>query len=145
MTRTPASVILELHSADRLVRTLMLEEMARLGLQPSLFAILALIGLHQPVTPTDLALESGVRPTTMRDFVNEMVAAGHVRRVANPADRRSHFLELTPAGEEFARSASQAVVNVERELEQRLGAPVEELREPLRRLRHAARAALSDD
>jgi DNA-binding MarR family transcriptional regulator len=81
----------------------------------------------------------------MRDFVNEMVAAGHVRRLENPADRRSHFLELTPEGERFARSASRAVDNVERELERRLGAPVEELREPLRRLRHAARAALSDD
>jgi len=145
MSRPRASVILELHSADRLVRTLMLEEMARLGLQPSLFAILSLIGLHQPITPTDLALESGVRPTTMRDFVNEMVEAGHVRRVANPADRRSHFLELTPEGEQFARSASRAVDSVQRELERRLGAPIEELREPLRRLRHAARAALSDD
>jgi DNA-binding MarR family transcriptional regulator len=145
MSDPRASVILELHSADRLVRTLMLEEMARLGLQPSLFAILALIGLHQPVTPTDLAVESGVRPTTMRDLVNEMVAAGHVRRVANLADRRSHFLELTPEGERFARSASRAVDNVERELERRLGTPVEGLREPLRRLRHAARAALSGD
>lgn len=145
MSEPRASVILELHSADRLVRTLMLEEMARLGLQPSLFAILSLIGLHQPVTPSDLAVESGVRPTTMRDFVNEMVAAGHVRRVANPADRRSHFLELTPEGERFARSASRAVENVERELERRLGTPVEELREPLRRLRHAARAALTSD
>jgi hypothetical protein len=37
------------------------------------------------------------------------------------------------------------VANVERELERRLGAPVEELRDPLRRLRHAARAALSGD
>jgi MarR family transcriptional regulator for hemolysin len=145
VSRGRASVVLELHSADRLIRTLMLEEMARLGLQPSLFAILSLIGLHQPITPSDLAVESGVRPTTMRDFVNEMVAAGHVKRVANPDDRRSHFLELTPAGEEFARSASRAVDNVERELERRLGAPLEDLRDPLRRLRHAARAALSGD
>jgi MarR family transcriptional regulator, transcriptional regulator for hemolysin len=143
MSRLRASVILELHTADRLVRTLMLEEMARLGLQPNLLAILALIGLHQPITPRDLALESGVRPTTMRDFVNEMVAAGHVRRVANPDDRRSHFLELTPEGEEFARSASRAVDNVQRDLERRLGTPIEELRDPLRRLRHAAREALS--
>ena len=145
MSAPRASVILELHSADRLVRTLMLEEMARLGLQPSLLAILALIELHQPITPSDLALESGVRPTTMRDFVNEMVAAGHVRRVANPDDRRSHFLELTPEGEAFSRSASRAVENVQRELEVRLGGPIEDLREPLRRLRHAARAALSGD
>ena len=145
MSRPRASVILELHSADRLVRTLMHEEMARLGLPPSLFAILALIGLHQPITPRDLALESGVRPTTIRDFVNEMIHAGHVRRLANPDDRRSHFLELTPEGEEFARAASAAVDNVERELERHLGSPIEELRTPLRQLRHAARTSLSAD
>jgi DNA-binding MarR family transcriptional regulator len=145
MSEPRPSVILELHTADRLVRTLMFEEMARLGLQPNLLAILALIELHQPITPTDLALESGVRPTTMRDMVNEMAAAGHVRRTENPDDRRSHFLELTAEGEQFARSASRAVANVQRELERQLGSPIEELREPLRRLRHAARAALSGD
>jgi DNA-binding MarR family transcriptional regulator len=137
-------VVLELHTADRLVRTLMYEEMARLGLQPSLFAILSLIGLHQPVTPTDLALESGVRPTTMRDMVNEMVAAGHVRRCPNPGDQRSHFLELTPDGERFRRQAARAVRNVERAVELRLGGPLEDLRDPLRRLRHAAREALRE-
>ena len=145
MSPPRASVILELHTADRLVRTLMHEELARLGLQPSLLAILALIELHAPITPTDLAVESGVRPTTMRDLVNEMVAAGHVRRTENPDDRRSHFLELTTEGAEFSRSASRAVANVERELTRRLGGPVEELRQPLQRLRHAARAALRGD
>jgi MarR family transcriptional regulator for hemolysin len=145
MSELHPSVILELATADRLVRTLMYEELARLGLQPSLLAILALIELHQPITPTDLALESGVRPTTMRGMVNEMVGNGHVRRVDNPADRRSHFLELTTEGEQFARAASRAVENVERELSRRLGTPVEDLRDPLRRLRHAARDALRSD
>jgi DNA-binding MarR family transcriptional regulator len=145
MSERRPSVILELHTADRLIRTLLYEELARLGLQPNLLAILVLIEHHQPITPTDLALESGVRPTTMRDMVNEMVERGHVRRVDNPDDRRSHFLELTPAGKEFSRSASRAVENVQRELERHLGGPVEELREPLRRLRHAARAALSEN
>jgi DNA-binding MarR family transcriptional regulator len=137
-------VILELHSADRLVRAQVVEEMMRLGLQPSLFAILSLIALHQPVTPTDLALESGLRPTTIRDMVHEMVEAGHVRRTPNPDDQRSHFLELTPEGEEFLRDAARAVRNVERALEKRLGTSIEELREPLRRLRRAARDSLSD-
>jgi DNA-binding MarR family transcriptional regulator len=144
VTEPRASVILELHTADRLVRTLLVEELARLGLQPSLFAILSLIRLHQPVTPTELALESGVRPTTMRDMVNEMVASGHVARTPNPADRRSHFLEVTGEGEEFLVDASRAVETVERELERRLGAPIEELRAPFRRLRHVARDALSE-
>ncbi len=143
MAASRPSVIFELHTADRLVRTLMGDELARLGLQPSLLAILSLIELHEPVTPTDLALESGVRPTTMRDMVNEMVASGHVRRTPNPSDRRSHFLALTPAGLGFMREAQAAVDAVERRIEQRLGVPLDELRPPLRLLRHAARDALS--
>ena len=140
----PPSVIFELHTADRLIRTLLTEEMARMGLQPSLLAILSLLALHEPVTPTDLALESGVRPTTMRDMVNEMVRAGHVRRTPNPHDRRSHHLALTPAGQRLVRDAQRAVDEVEHQIEQRLGSALEDLRPPLRRLRHAARGALRD-
>jgi DNA-binding MarR family transcriptional regulator len=141
----PRSVLLELHNANQLVGALVSRRMLEAGVAPNLFAVLSLIDLHQPVTPTALATEGGYKPTTMRDMVNELVERGLVRRVENTDDRRSHFLELTPEGERFARSASRAVDNVERELEQRLGGPLEELREPLRRLRHAARAALRDD
>ena len=137
-----APVLLELHSADRLVRELMYAEMARRGLQPNLFAILALIDLHEPVTPTDLAHESGVRPTTLRDMVNEMVDRGHVRRAENPKDLRSHFLEVTPAGRKFIKAASKAMAAVEAELGRELGDSVEELREPITALRRAARDLL---
>ena len=140
--RRAPSVLLELHSADRLVRELVYEELARRDLRPSLFAILALIDLHEPVRPTELALESGVRPTTLRDMVNEMVERGHVRRFENPDDRRSHFLEVTPQGRRFIAQASAAMEAVERRLEEELGEPLEELREPFASLRRAARDVL---
>jgi DNA-binding MarR family transcriptional regulator len=136
---SPPSVVLELHTADRLVRTLVTEAFVREGLHPSLFAILSLIEIHEPVTPTRLGAESGVRPTTLRDMVNEMVAAGHVRRVENEDDRRSHYLVTTAAARTFLRRAAPVVARIERELERELGAPLESLREPLRGLRHAAR------
>jgi DNA-binding MarR family transcriptional regulator len=139
------SVILELHSADRLVRALVYRELARRGLRPNLFAILALIELHQPITPTALEAESGLASTTVRDMVNQMVERGHARRVENPEDRRSHFLEVTDAGARFIRDATSAVRAAERELETKLGTPLTELREPLRGLRRAARSALSGD
>jgi DNA-binding MarR family transcriptional regulator len=143
--RAIPSVILELHSADRLVRALVYRELDRRGLQPNLFAILSLIDLHMPVTPTDVAAESGLRPTTIRDMVGEMVERGHVRRRENPADRRSHFLEVTPAGKAFIAEAAEAVRAVEGALGRELGTPLEELREPLQRLRRAARNALTFD
>jgi DNA-binding MarR family transcriptional regulator len=136
--RRPPSVILELHSADRLIRTVVVEAFQRAGLPPSLFAILALIAIHEPVTPTRLAEESGVRPTTLRDMIGEMTAAGHVRRLANEADRRSYFLATTESGTEFLGRADRVVQAIEQDLERELGGPVDELREPLRRLRRAA-------
>jgi DNA-binding MarR family transcriptional regulator len=136
------SVLLELHSADRLVRELVYEELARRDLRPNLFAILALIDLHEPVTPTELALESGVRPTTLRDMVNEMVERGHVRRLDNPDDRRSHFLEVTPQGRRFIAQASAAMEAVERRLEEELAEPLEALRPAFASLRRAARELL---
>ena len=139
------SVILELHSADRLVRAIVYEELDRVGLRPNLLAILALIDLHQPVTPTELAYETGVAPTTLRDMVNEMVERGHVRRTENKEDGRSHFLEVTAAGHRFIASAGKAIRAAERRIERELGMDLEELRQPLAQLRRAAREALAQE
>jgi DNA-binding MarR family transcriptional regulator len=140
----PPSVLLELHTADRLVRELVYEELERRGLRPNLFAILALIELHEPVTPTELGLESGVRPTTLRDMVNEMVERGHVRRHDNPDDRRSHFLAVTSQGKRFIAQASAAMDAVEERLARKLGEPMEALRPGLASVRRAARGLLDD-
>ena len=140
--RRAANVLLELHSTDRVVRTLVYEELARRGLAPNLLAILALIDIHQPVTPTQLALETGVRPTTLRDMVGDMIDRGHVRRVDNPDDGRSHLLTVTPAGRRFLDDGMPALAAVQEELERRLGRSLEELRPDLTALRRAARSAL---
>ena len=141
--RQAPSVIFELHSADRLVRAIVYAD--RVDLRPNLLAILALIELHQPVTPTELAYETGLAPTTLRDMVNEMVDRGHVRRVENKEDGRSHFLEVTAAGRRFIARAEKAVRAAERRIERDLGRKLEELRPPLSQLRRAAREALAQE
>ncbi len=139
------SVILELHSADRLVRAIVYEELERVDLRPNLLAILVLIDMHQPVTPTELSFETGVAPTTLRDMVNEMIERGHVRRIENKEDGRSHFLEVTPEGRRFIGLAATAVRAAEQRIERELGTRLEELRAPLARLRRAARAAFAEE
>ena len=139
------SVILELHSADRLVRAIVYEELERIDLRPNVLAILVLIDLHQPLTPTELSYESGIAPTTVRDMVNEMIGRGHVRRVENKEDGRSHFLEVTPEGRRFIALAGKAIRAAEERIERALGGPLEELRPALADLRRAARAALAEE
>jgi DNA-binding MarR family transcriptional regulator len=77
-------------------------------------------------------------------MIGEMVANGHIRRVENDADRRSHFLEVTDDGRRFIRDASAAMAAVEERLADGLGEPLESLRPGLARLRRVAREASSE-
>jgi DNA-binding MarR family transcriptional regulator len=136
------SVLLELHNANQLVGALVSRRMLEAGVAPNLFAVLSLIDLHQPVTPTALATEGGYKPTTVRDMVNELVERGLVRRVENADDRRSHFLELTSEGERLIDSAKPVLTAVEAELERELGTNLDSLRAPLAELLRASRTRL---
>jgi DNA-binding MarR family transcriptional regulator len=136
------SVLLELHNANQVVGALVSRRMLEAGVSPNLFAVLSLIRLHQPVTPTVLATEGGYRPTTVRDMVSEMIERGQVRRVENIDDRRSHFLEITPEGERVIDAALPVLASVEAELEGELRTDVETLRGPLEELREASKARL---
>ena len=122
----------------------MYEELERVELRPNLLAILVLIDLHQPVTPTELSYETGVAPTTLRDMVNEMIERGHVRRIENQEDGRSHFLEVTSEGRDFIERADEAIRAAERRIERELRTKLAALREPLAQLRRAARSALAE-
>ena len=136
------SILLELHNANQLVGALVSRRMLQAGVAPNLFAVLSLIHLHQPVTPTVLAAEGGYKPTTVRDMVNELIDRGLVRRVENVDDRRSHFLELTAAGERLIEEAGPVVAAVEAELEGELGTKLEPLRSALAELGRASRVRL---
>jgi DNA-binding MarR family transcriptional regulator len=138
----PRSVLLELHNANQLVGALVSRRMLEAGVAPNLFAVLSLIDLHQPVTPTALATEGGYKPTTVRDMVNELVERGLVRRVENADDRRSHFLELTPEGGRLIEAARPVLADVEAELERELGTGLDSLRSPLAELLRASRSRL---
>ena len=124
------SPLLDLHLADRVVSTAIVVELERLGLETNFLALLAVIGDRGRITPTELYRTMGFQPSTCRDMTRMMIANGHVRRVENPDDRRSHYLELTPAGESFVDEAWAAVRAVER----KLGPVMRDLARPLRRV-----------
>ena len=84
------------------------------------------------------ALEITVGGTSQA--VARLEAAGHCRRRANPADRRSSIVELTPEGEELLGLASPVF---DRELDRFLRTPLPgkdftQLAEALSTLRHSA-------
>jgi DNA-binding MarR family transcriptional regulator len=139
-----ADLLQELYTTGTLVALLVDEELARLGLPNQLFAFLGWVTRLQPVTPGTLVAETGLPPTTVRDYVRRLVERGDLRKSPNPDDGRSYRLVLTAQGQEVADRGWAAVVAAYERLAQRLDRPAEEHLVAARELRTAARDALAD-
>ena len=89
--RRRPDLLQELYSTGLLVGMLVDEELAKAGVPQQLFSFLGWVATLQPVTPGTLAAETGLPPTTIRDYVRRLVARGDVRKTPNPADGRSYL------------------------------------------------------
>lgn len=104
------------------------------------FEFLRFISAHGTTRVFDLAREMAITVGATSKAVDRLESAGRIRRTANPSDRRSSLLELTPAG---AGILAAATPTVEAELQIWVGsvlpAPVlEQLGTSLSTLRHHA-------
>jgi DNA-binding MarR family transcriptional regulator len=142
-TNRHRSVLVELGIVNALASQLFDRELAQLGLKPVQFGLLTVVATHGPITPTNLERESGLLPTTLRERLRALESAGFVQRVSNPRDRRSHFVEITPAGVTFLKQASLAIRAVENDISSELGTPLEDYRPLLDRLRVASQSLLA--
>lgn len=75
-----------------------LRQEAGTGLSPSLTSALATIDVHGPLTPSELATRERVQRPTATRLVARLEALGVLQRAADPTDRRSSLLSVTPAG-----------------------------------------------
>jgi DNA-binding MarR family transcriptional regulator len=107
------------------------------------YGTLSVIGALGPLTPSELADRTGAPLTTTSDRVRRLVAAGDVRRVPNPADGRSHLLQLTKRGDTSWRNGWPALQKTIREISENLERPVEEVHDVLEDLIAALRKASS--
>jgi len=64
----------------------------------------------EPITPSDLALTVGMRPTTLTHYLIDMRERGHVDEAVNPEDGRSKLLRLTNSGRATHRAANRKFV-----------------------------------
>jgi DNA-binding MarR family transcriptional regulator len=91
------------HSIARTARRLRQE--AGTDLSPSLSAALATIDRHGPLTPSELAARERVQRPTVTRLVCRLEEAGLVTRAADPTDRRSALITLSPAGAKLLAAA----------------------------------------
>jgi DNA-binding MarR family transcriptional regulator len=139
---TKRSVLIELTIANALASQLFDRELEESGLVPGQFGVLTALFHAGPSTPTRLEQETGMAPSTLRERLGALHAAGYIARRPNPADGRSYYLEVTPAGRRFLKEARPALARLERRLAKALGRPLEDYREPLEELRRAEQKLL---
>jgi DNA-binding MarR family transcriptional regulator len=82
-----------------------LRQEAGTDLSPSLTAALATVERHGPLTPSELAARERVQRPTITRVVYRLEELGLVTRAADPADRRSALITVTPAGRALLAAA----------------------------------------
>ena len=138
-----SSVLLQLWTAAHMAERLVDEHLQRLGVSDEQFALLSLIGLYGPVTPTALATRMGVPLTTLADAVRRLDARGEIERLRNPEDGRSHLLTLSAAGHARRKAAIPGVVGSVEDVRKHLELPLEEVEAAMDDMHRALQEAVA--
>ena len=88
LRRPDTDLLQELYSTGLLVELLVDQELAKVDVPDELFSFIGWATRLEPVTPGALSAETGLPPTTVRDYVRRLVARGDARKIQNPADGR---------------------------------------------------------
>jgi DNA-binding MarR family transcriptional regulator len=140
--RRRGSILLKAWTAAQRVNLLITQTLHANDAWTPHYALLSMIAIREPVTPTELAREMGLRPTTTSDYVEQLVELGHIQREPNPDDRRSYLLTLTEAGWEAFRRANEPARLALSLVEENLGRPLEEIEQVVDELILALETAL---
>ena len=84
--------------------------------QPIFTALAVLDGAGEALTPSEIADRVLVASATMTATLDALERRGWVRRVANPADRRSVLVEITPDGRAIADQVLPGIRSVEKSM-----------------------------
>ena len=122
-------VFLALTLANSFAWTIVKREFAAAGVETGWWGLLSHIDAHGSTTPSQLAAETGVTQSTIRDQVQALVDRKLVMRRPNPEDGRSYFVEFTPRGRDQLARGLSASARAREQLEQELGHSLESFRE----------------
>jgi MarR family transcriptional regulator for hemolysin len=112
--RTPVG--LELARAARTVSRAFDDALAEAGGSLPVWLVLLNLKTRQVSSQRELAEAVGVREATLTHHLNAMDGQGLVTRTRDPANRRIHVVELTPAGEAAFVRLAEAATTFDRRL-----------------------------
>ncbi|MDH3299935.1 MAG: MarR family winged helix-turn-helix transcriptional regulator [Acidimicrobiia bacterium] len=134
----PGNVLFDVWLVSRAVQALIDDAIKPIGLDADEFAVYSVLAVSGGLTPSSLAAWMAAPPTTVSSYVKRFERRGHVERLTNPDDGRSHILRLTSTGRAAHREAGSRYAPVLAEVEQHLGSEVGDVRRRLRELHRAA-------
>lgn len=111
------------------------------GIDAQTFAVLSLLRVAGPMTPTELARWMAAPPTTVSGFVRRLEAHRLVRKVPHPDDGRSYRIVLTPTGARAHREGARLFGPALERVEAGLVTPASRISTILLELRTALDAA----
>jgi len=107
-TDTVEHLVKQLYRLGLVQRELARHAMAELGSQG--FVALAVVATYGPVRVSDVAHRLNVDLSVASRQLAALTAAGHVRREADPDDRRAHRVTITDAGRHALEVSHQRMV-----------------------------------
>ena len=94
--RRYSGVLFKVFVVSRLVARLLENEVKEVPSDQ--LGVFSAIASWQPITPTELARRSGIKPTTLSNMIRRLEEQGLLRKTDNPTDARSYLMSLTPRG-----------------------------------------------
>jgi DNA-binding MarR family transcriptional regulator len=111
--------VLRLGAVAKAIVARLEERLAPLGLAVGEFDVLATLRRHgrdARVTPTEIAAVTMISPSGLTNRLLRLEKMGFIAREADPADRRSSLVHLTPAGRRLVDQAIEVVAAADDEM-----------------------------
>jgi DNA-binding MarR family transcriptional regulator len=131
------SLLLDLYAAFHKSGQIVDRAIVGTAIGPEDFAFVSIVGVREPVTPTEIAREFGLSLSTVLFRATRNIELGFVERVTNPQDGRSFLLRLTPKGQRAWGDAGMRLKRMVESLEKRLDRPAAEIQDALLALQRA--------
>ena len=143
VARTPGiDALMSLFSDFHLVDLLIRRELEAHGVNVMWLAPLDRIAEKGEVTPTEIAAEMGLPPTTVRRAINDLVERGEVKRRPNPNDGRSQVISITAKGRRTLEQVQPVLESTVAAIDEFLGWKVGDADQPFTELKEALQPAL---
>jgi MarR family transcriptional regulator, transcriptional regulator for hemolysin len=114
---------LQLNQAARTVARAFDDALAEAGGSLPVWLVLLAMKTRNLASQRELAEVVGIREATLTHHLGAMEAAGMISRHRDPANRRIHVVELTPAGDEMFLTLRTAAVAFDKRLRKGITEP----------------------